>query len=72
MLRIILSIFQGYYNCPEVTAEVITKDGWYKSGDLFYWDEDWNAYFVDRLKLLLKYKNHQVSLHACRFCGDTK
>ncbi|XP_026727936.1 luciferin 4-monooxygenase-like [Trichoplusia ni] len=53
--------FQGYYNCPDVSAEVITPDGWYKSGDLFYFDENMYAYFVERLKLLLKYKNHQIS-----------
>ncbi|XP_026727924.1 luciferin 4-monooxygenase-like [Trichoplusia ni] len=52
---------RGYYNYPLETAEAITKDGWYKSGDLHYRDEDGNYYFVERLKLLLKYRNHQIS-----------
>ncbi|CAH0595097.1 unnamed protein product [Chrysodeixis includens] len=53
--------FKGYYNCPEVSAKVITPDGWYKTGDLFYFDEDMYGYFVERLKHLLKYRNHQIS-----------
>lgn len=51
----------GYYNYPAETAEVITEDGWYKSGDLHYRDEDGNYFFVERIKLLLKYRNHQIS-----------
>lgn len=53
-------IFQGYYNNPEATAETFMEDKWIKSGDLFYRDENWNYFFVDRLKMLLKYRNHQV------------
>ncbi|CAK1590259.1 unnamed protein product [Parnassius mnemosyne] len=53
--------FKGYYNNPEKTAEIFTEDKWLKSGDLFYRDENWNFFFVDRMKLLLKYRNHQIS-----------
>ncbi|XP_022831950.1 luciferin 4-monooxygenase-like [Spodoptera litura] len=55
------SVFKGYYNNPEVTKEAITEDGWLKSGDIFYRDQHWNLFFVERYKLLLKYRNHQVS-----------
>ncbi|XP_013167421.1 PREDICTED: luciferin 4-monooxygenase-like isoform X2 [Papilio xuthus] len=54
-------IFKGYYKNPEATAETFLNDGWIKSGDLFYRDENWNYFFVDRLKMLLKYRNHQIS-----------
>ncbi|XP_059049599.1 luciferin 4-monooxygenase-like [Achroia grisella] len=54
-------IFQGYYNNPEATAEVFTEDRWFKTGDLFYRDENWNFFFVERIKLLLKYKSNQIS-----------
>ncbi|KAJ8717674.1 hypothetical protein PYW07_005604 [Mythimna separata] len=55
------SVFKGYRNHPEVTKETLTEDGWLKSGDIFYRDHSWNLFFVDRHKLLLKYRNHQVS-----------
>ncbi|XP_037292736.1 luciferin 4-monooxygenase-like [Manduca sexta] len=53
-------LFAGYFNNPEATAETM-EDGWLKTGDLFYRDENWNFFFVDRLKQLLKYKSHQIS-----------
>ncbi|XP_052739014.1 luciferin 4-monooxygenase-like [Bicyclus anynana] len=55
------TIFQGYYNNPEMTAAAFDEDGWFKTGDILYRDEYYNFYFCDRLKLLLKYRNHQVS-----------
>lgn len=39
----------GYLNLPEKTAEVITEDGWYKSGDVFRRDEAGAYYFVGRV-----------------------
>ncbi|KAJ8711128.1 hypothetical protein PYW07_008370 [Mythimna separata] len=53
--------FKGYYNNPEATAEVLSKDGWFMTGDMMYRDDEWNFYFVERIKLLLKYRNHQIS-----------
>jgi len=38
----------GYLNLPEKTAEVITPDGWYNSGDVFRRDADGAYYFVGR------------------------
>ncbi|XP_013184129.2 luciferin 4-monooxygenase [Amyelois transitella] len=55
------ALFKGYYNDPEKTKEVFSEDGWLKTGDLLQMDEDYNLYYVDRLKMLLKYKNHHVS-----------
>ncbi|XP_013167431.1 PREDICTED: luciferin 4-monooxygenase-like [Papilio xuthus] len=55
------SSFKGYYNNPQATAEIYTEDGWIKSGDLLYRDENWNFYYIERLKMLLKYRNHHIS-----------
>ena len=40
----------GYLNNPEATAEVITEDGWFRSGDLGRVDEAGFVYVEDRLK----------------------
>ncbi|XP_059051529.1 luciferin 4-monooxygenase-like [Achroia grisella] len=52
--------FTEYYNNPEETAKAFTEDGWYKTGDLLYRDLDGNYYFVERLKMLIKYKSYHV------------
>jgi len=39
----------GYLNLPEKTAEVLTPDGWYKSGDVFRRDAQGCYYFVGRV-----------------------
>lgn len=54
-------MFKEYFNNPKETAEAFSEDGWLKTGDLFYRDEHWNFYFVERIKQLLKGKNGQMS-----------
>jgi acyl-CoA synthetase (AMP-forming)/AMP-acid ligase II len=39
-----------YYNDPEATAEVLTQDGWLKTGDMAMQDEDGFYFLVDRKK----------------------
>lgn len=34
------SVMQGYYKNPEATAEVFTKDGWFRTKDLCRFDEE--------------------------------
>ena len=36
------------------------EDGWLRTGDLGYYDNDNNIFVVDRLKELIKYKGFQV------------
>jgi acyl-CoA synthetase (AMP-forming)/AMP-acid ligase II len=54
-------VMKGYLNRPDATAETITPDGWLKSGDIGYADEDGYFYIVDRLKELIKYRGYQVA-----------
>jgi len=45
-------VFQGYWNNPEATARTLV-DGWLRSGDLGYLDEDGSLFVVDRAKDML-------------------
>ena len=47
------TIFQGYWNKPEANAEVFTSEGWMKTGDVAYIDEEGYLYIVDRIKDLV-------------------
>lgn len=43
------SVFRGYYEAPEVTAERLAPDGWYDTGDVVKYDEDGYITVLDRL-----------------------
>lgn len=43
-------IFKGYWEMPEATREVLSNEGWFKTGDLGQYDKDGYYYIVDRKK----------------------
>ncbi|MCP4314541.1 MAG: long-chain-fatty-acid--CoA ligase [Hyphomicrobiales bacterium] len=43
-------VMVGYWNRPEETANVMTDDGYFRSGDMGYMDEDGYVRIVDRKK----------------------
>ena len=43
-------VMAGYYNRPDETAKVMTKDGFFKTGDLGYMNEQGYSKIVDRKK----------------------
>ncbi|KAI5985088.1 AMP binding protein [Pisolithus albus] len=54
------NVMKGYLNNPAATAEVITDDGWFKTGDIAVCNADGFFTVVDRRKELIKYKGFQV------------
>ncbi|KAG8849865.1 hypothetical protein FRB96_000610 [Tulasnella sp. 330] len=44
------NIMRSYWNDPIATEQVMTKDGWFRSGDLGYMDEEGFLYIKDRVK----------------------
>ena len=52
---------KGYLNKPDDTAQSIDADGWYRTGDVGYVDDDGFFFIVDRVKELIKYKGMQVA-----------
>ena len=47
------NIMKGYYKEPEMTGEVLTPDGWFKTGDLGTMDHKNNLYIKGRLKNMI-------------------
>lgn len=47
------NVMQGYYLEPEMTREVLTPDGWFKTGDLGTFDRKNNLYIKGRLKNMI-------------------
>lgn len=50
-------VMQGYYGNPEATKEVLSEDGWYKTGDLGYVDKDRFVFLTGRKKNLIILSN---------------
>jgi len=47
------NVMKGYYKEPEMTKEVLTPDGWFKTGDLGTLDQNRNLYIKGRLKNMI-------------------
>jgi long-chain acyl-CoA synthetase len=47
------NVFAGYWLDAAATAEVLSDDGWFHTGDIGYTDDDGNLYLIDRKKDLI-------------------
>jgi len=48
---------KGYYKEPQLTSQIITPDGWLKTGDLGTFDADNNLYIKGRVKSMIVRSN---------------
>ena len=48
------SVFQGYHNRPDLNKEIFTEEGYFKTGDQGFFDQDGYLYLTGRIKELLK------------------
>lgn len=55
------NVFVGYHKNPTATANSMTADGFFRTGDIGYLDSEGNLYITDRLKELIKYNGFQVA-----------
>ncbi|MDZ7684810.1 MAG: fatty acid--CoA ligase family protein [Gammaproteobacteria bacterium] len=47
------SVFKGYWNRPDANAETFDEDGWMRTGDVAYLDDEGYLFIVDRIKDLV-------------------
>ena len=55
------NVFAGYLNNPSATANALSADGYFRTGDVGFQDAHGNFYITDRIKELIKYKGFQVA-----------
>ncbi len=53
-------VMLGYYKRPDATKNTIIEDGWLRTGDIGYIDDEGYLHIKDRLKDMIKYKGHSV------------
>jgi len=51
----------GYLNADDQNSSLFDSDGFLRTGDIGYFDEKADLFFVDRMKGLMKYMNNHVS-----------
>ncbi|MDR0782277.1 MAG: AMP-binding protein [Propionibacteriaceae bacterium] len=55
------TLMAGYLNNPEATAATLREDGWLRTSDLGYYDDDGWFFFVDRARNVIKRSGENIS-----------
>lgn len=53
--------FQGYLKNESATKEAIDSEGYFRTGDIGYFDNKGEMFLVDRKKDMIKHKNFQIA-----------
>lgn len=59
-------VMKGYWQNEKATVEMIDSEGWLRTGDVGYYDDDGHFFIVDRIKELIKVKGFQVRYSTYR------
>jgi long-chain acyl-CoA synthetase len=51
------TVFSGYWNAPELTAQAFTDDGWYRTGDIGRFDDAGRLILSGRIKDIIVLPN---------------
>jgi len=54
-------VMLGYLDDPEETAECLSPNGWLRTGDMAFYDENGYFFITDRLKELIKVRGYPVA-----------
>ncbi|XP_018405969.1 PREDICTED: luciferin 4-monooxygenase-like [Cyphomyrmex costatus] len=54
-------VMNGYYKRPEETKRAFDSDGWLLSGDIGYYDDDGNIFFIDRISEFILFHGINIS-----------
>jgi acyl-CoA synthetase (AMP-forming)/AMP-acid ligase II len=54
------NVMLGYWQDPAATADVLSGDGWLRTGDLAHRDQDGYFYLHGRANMLVKVQGHRV------------
>ncbi|XP_011295722.2 probable 4-coumarate--CoA ligase 1 [Musca domestica] len=54
-------ISSGYYCNPEANSKTFLEDGWVRTGDMGYFNDDGELFIVDRRQDIMKYNNFHFS-----------